>query len=162
MSNISKPRSANANAVALDQAYRIWIDSRGTDSRGFVALMDDDIVVRSVLLPDVPTQFAGSRSGKEAARAYLDAIHTEWIMEEFAVEKFVADGGDVVMVGRCVWSNIATGRKLDSPLLDLWHFENGKATDFLEMFDSHEFIQALPATADAAPGMAPPPRGETR
>ena len=43
------------------------------------------------------------------------------------------------------WRNRATGKVVDSPKVDIWHFENGRITQFLEMFDSHGFVRALGA-----------------
>ena len=49
------------------------------------------------------------------------------------------------MVGRCHWRHRASGREVDSPKVDIWHFEDGKATRFLEMFDSLAFARAVGA-----------------
>jgi len=48
------------------------------------------------------------------------------------------------MVGRCAWRNRTTGRIVDTPKVDVWRFENGKAVSFLEMFDSLGFVRAIP------------------
>ena len=49
------------------------------------------------------------------------------------------------MVGRCAWRNRASGAEVDTPKVDIWHFENGRATRFMEVFDSLAFARALGA-----------------
>jgi ketosteroid isomerase-like protein len=127
-------RQADPNAAALARAYRAWIESRGADGSGFLALMADGIAMRVGMQTDAP-------EGVTPAE-FLAAIQAEWEMRDYRVEKLVADGGDVVMIGHCVWRNRATDRLLDTPIVDIWRFENGKATDFLEMFDSDAYRKA--------------------
>ena len=59
------------------------------------------------------------------------------------VVRFVADGDDVVMIGHCHWRHRASGRDVRSPKIDVWHFENGKATRFYEMFDTLAFARTV-------------------
>jgi ketosteroid isomerase-like protein len=110
--------------------------------------MDDDIVMRSVLDEAVASNLAGTSTGKAAARAYFADVQLDWEQLSYEVEKLVADGDDVVMVGRCRYRHRATGREVDTPKVDVWQFRQGKVVDFLEMFDSHEFVRALPAAGD--------------
>lgn len=54
-------------------------------------------------------------------------------------------GDDVVMIGRCAWRRRATGAPVDSPKVDIRHFEFGKVTRFTELFDSLAFARAVGA-----------------
>ena len=131
-------------AQLLRQAYSAWSESKGTD-HGWLDLLADDVEMRSVLTPELPDDFAAPpRRGKAAAMEYVQTLGRDWEMIEFVCERFVDGGDDVVMVGRCAWRNRTTGRMVDTPKVDIWRFEQGKAVSFLEMFDSLAFVRAIP------------------
>jgi ketosteroid isomerase-like protein len=128
----------------LKLAYAAWSDSKGTD-HAWLELLADDVEMRSVLPPEVPDDFAAPpRRGKAGAMEYVQTLGRDWEMIEFVCERFIDAGDDVVMVGRCAWRNRCTGRMVDTPKVDIWHFEDGKAATFLEMFDSLAFVRAIP------------------
>ncbi|HEV2818650.1 MAG TPA: nuclear transport factor 2 family protein [Allosphingosinicella sp.] len=131
-------------ASRLRQAYRAWSESKGAD-HGWLDLLADDVEMRSVLAPELPDDFAAPpRRGKAAAMEYVQTLGRDWEMIHFTPERFIDGGDDVVMVGSCAWRNRATGRIVDTPKVDVWHFEGGRAVSFLEMFDSLAFMRAIP------------------
>ena len=131
-------------ADRLRDAYALWSDSRGTRSDQWIDLLADTIEMRSVLTPDLPDDFAATRRTLSGALEYFQTLARDWEMIDFKAERFVDGGDDVVMVGRCAWRNRATGRIVDTPKVDIWHFEDGKAVSMLEMFDSLAFVRAIP------------------
>ena len=42
----------------------------------------------------------------------------------------------MVWIGRCHWRNKHDGKELNTPKIDVWTFQGGKAVRFFEMFDS--------------------------
>jgi ketosteroid isomerase-like protein len=131
-------------AARLSQGYALWTESGGTRSDQWIELLSDAIEMRSVLSPDLPDDLAAHRRNLSGALEYFQTVARDWEMLDFTVERFVDGGDDVVMVGRCAWRNRTTGRTVDTPKVDVWRFENGKAVSFLEMFDSLGFIRAIP------------------
>jgi len=131
-------------AERLRDAYALWSESRGTASDQWIDLLSETIEMRSVLTADLPDDLAATRRSLAGALEYFQTLARDWEMIEFRPERFVDGGDDVVMVGRCAWRNRATGRVVDTPKVDIWHFENGKAVSFLEMFDSLAFVRAIP------------------
>jgi ketosteroid isomerase-like protein len=131
-------------AERLRQAYRIWSDSRGASSEQWIELLAPNIEMRSVLTPDLPDDLAATRRNLSGALEYFQTVARDWEMIDFSAERYVDGGDDVVMVGRCAWRNRATGKIVDTPKVDIWHFEDGKAVSFLEMFDSLAFVRAIP------------------
>ena len=131
-------------AARLSEAYALWSESGGTRSDHWIALLSDTIEMRSVLTPDLPDDLAADRRSLAGALEYFQTVARDWEMIHFTVESFVDGGDDVVMVGRCAWRNRATSRVVDTPKVDVWHFEDGKAVRFLEMFDSLAFVRAIP------------------
>jgi ketosteroid isomerase-like protein len=131
-------------AVRVRQAYALWSESGGMRSDQWMALLADSIEMRSVLTPDLPDDLAATRRTLSGALEYFETVARDWEMIHFTVERIVDGGDDVVMIGRCAWRNRATGRIVDTPKVDVWRFEGGKAVSFLEMFDSLAFVRAIP------------------
>ena len=140
---------SNPHVLALRGAYRRWRETKGGSAEEILALFDDRIEMRSVLNPEnVPSELAGRHVTKSQAADYFAALARDWEMLDYVVDQFVADGEygeDVVMIGRCAWRHRETGIEVESPKVDIWHFEFGKATRFTEMFDSLGFARAVGA-----------------
>jgi ketosteroid isomerase-like protein len=147
------PVTDNPNLAALEGIYARWSETKGGNVDEIIGLMADDIEMRSVLTPDVPHEISGVHGGKEQAADYFAGLLRDWEMIAWDIDRFIADGDDVVMVGRCHWRGRETGFEVDTAKVDIWHFENGKATSFLEMFDSLAFALAV--------GIVAPATGET-
>ncbi len=138
----------NPHVVALREAYRLWRDTKGGCADEILALFDERVEMRSVLTPELPSGVAGSHVNKGQAAEYFAALAREWEMLYYDVYQFIADGEqgtDVVVIGRCAWRHRETGAEVDTPKVDIWHFENGRATRFMEMFDSLAFARAVGA-----------------
>ncbi len=131
-------------AARLRQAYEAWSESRGARSGQWIELLGDSIEMRSVLTPELPDDLAAIRRNLSGALEYFQTVSRDWEMIDFRAERYIDGGFDVVMVGRCAWRNRATAKLVDTPKVDIWHFENGKAVSFLEMFDSLAFVRAIP------------------
>ena len=138
-------RQRERNLAALKSAYARWSDTRAKSADDFLALLADDIEMRSVLSPEIPDDLAANRLSKAEARDYFAVIARDWEMISYDVDRFIGDGDDIVMVGRCHWRHKASGNEVESHKVDIWHFEGGKATRFLEMFDSLAFARAVGA-----------------
>ena len=131
-------------AQRLANAYRSWSESRGTDPRPWFDLIDDRVELRSVLKPELPDDLAAERRSPEGVREYFATIARDWEMDYYRVDDIVDGGDDVVVIGHCAWRNRATGRSVDTPKVDVWRFEDGRAVSYLEMFDSLGFMRATP------------------
>ena len=132
-------------AERLADAYRIWSESNGKVSDAWFGLIDDRVQLRSVLKPELPDDLAAEWDSPSGVRDYFATIARDWEMDYYRVDRIVDGGDDVVVVGHCAWRNRATGRSVDTPKVDVWRFEDGRAVSYLEMFDSLGFIRATPA-----------------
>ena len=139
----------NPHVAALRHAYQRWRDTRGGCADEILELFDDKIEMRSVLTPDdVPSRLAGIHRTRAEAAEYFAALALEWEMVDYVIDQFIADGEygeDVVAIGRCAWRHRASGTIVDTPKVDIWRFQFGKATRFTEMFDSLAFARAVGA-----------------
>lgn len=139
----TRPNNPDDHRGALERAYARWSETRGASAEDFLALVADNIEMRSVLRPELPDDLAADRRSRSEAEEYFAVIARDWEMISYDVDRFIGDGDDIVMVGRCHWRHKATGNEVNSPKVDIWHFEGGKATRFLEMFDSLGFARAV-------------------
>ena len=128
---------SNPNVAALETAYRRWSDTKGGSAPEVLdELFADTIEMRSVLGGDVPTELAGVHRSRAEAADYFEALSRDWEMLYFDVDRFIAEGDEVVMVGRCGYRNKTTGKEVHTPKADVWHFEDGRATRFTEYYDT--------------------------
>ena len=142
------PVHQNPHVAALERLYARWSETKGGAAEEVLALLDDRVEMRSILAPELPSELAGSHVSKSQAAGYFAALARDWEMLYFDVYQFIADGDegeDVVMIGRCAWRHRQTGAEVDTPKVDIWHFEGGRATRFMEMFDSLAFARAVGA-----------------
>ena len=137
--------SHNHNAERLEKLYARWNETKGGCADEILELFDDQVEMRSVLTAEMPSELAGHKTTRAQAGEYFAALARDWEMLYFDAYQFIADDDDVVMVGRCAWRHRQTGAEVDTPKIDIWHFENGRATRFLEMFDSLAFARAVGA-----------------
>jgi ketosteroid isomerase-like protein len=128
----------------LAAAYEAWHASRGKTPERFFELYAEDIAMHSVLeAAQIDEEMRGPFIGKGAALAYFTAIAEAWEMIEASADRFVAEGDTVVVVGRATWRNLKTLRVVDGPKIDVWTVRDGRAVEFLEMFDSYGTARAL-------------------
>ena len=137
------PASSTSNLAALEDAYARWAETKGGNVDEILELMDEDIVMDSVLPPELPLEISGTHSRKDGVAAYFRGLLEEWEMVDWGVDRFIADaaGEDIVMIGHCHWRHRASGEEVRSPKIDVWHFADGKATRFYEMFDTLAFAR---------------------
>ena len=129
----------NTNLARLKTAYQIWHDTKGESDRALHAwldLFDDHIRIVSMDEGSTGLAFAKNRQSKEGAADYIMAILKEWKMVHFTPESFVTDGDQVAMFGRCCWTHRQTQNTAECHIAHLWTFNNGKVTNFTEVFDS--------------------------
>ena len=147
MTDVRQPSSRhdNPNVALLAQAYARWSETKGGCVDEMLDMFADEVEMRTVLSPEIPDELAKVHLSKSEAEAYFRALTEQWEMISYEVDRFIADEDDIVMVGRCHWRHRGSQLEVDSPKVDIWHFENGKVTRFLEMFDSLAFARAVGA-----------------
>ncbi len=129
----------------LRHAYSEWNRTRGTSVATWVALLADDIDMRSVADGGPDMAFAAPRKGKAAAHDYFSALQADWEMVHHTPEEFLVDGDRVAMFGRCAFRNRKTGKIADTLVVNRWRFRDGLAVEYFELFDTaRAFAAATP------------------
>ncbi len=129
----------------LRAAYKKWHDTRGKSAADWVALMADDIEMRSVADGAPGMKFSAPRKGKHTAHDYFAALDEEWEMIQYTPEVFLADGDRVAVFGKCAYKNRRTGKTAETHVANLWRFRHGLAVEYFELYDTAKaFAAATP------------------
>ncbi|MEZ5818018.1 MAG: nuclear transport factor 2 family protein [Hyphomicrobiaceae bacterium] len=130
------------NLERLQEAYKSWHDSKGSDPSPWFDLMADSVDIQSLGNESKPLAFANRRRSKQEAAEYFSSLTEHWTMVHWTPETFVTEGNRIAVFARCAWTNKATGKTVETPSAHLWQFEGGKAASIVEIFDSARVMAA--------------------
>ncbi|MBR0861572.1 nuclear transport factor 2 family protein [Bradyrhizobium diazoefficiens] len=126
-----------ANVKILQDAYHRWSESKGGSvDHWFDVVVAPKINFASIPRGVEPLAFATEYHDSVKLRAYFDTLLSEWSMQHYTMNEYVAQGDAVVARGSCAWINKRTGKLAETPKLDFWRFKDGKAIEFYEYFDT--------------------------
>jgi uncharacterized protein len=132
----------------LKDAYKQWHDTRGQSVEAWMALMADDVDMRSVADGAPGMEFSKSRKGKSTVHGYFSALAADWEMIHYTPAEFLADGDRVAVFGKCAYRNRKTGKVAETHVANLWRFRDGLAVEYFELYDTAKAFAA--ATPDPA------------
>jgi uncharacterized protein len=129
--------SSEANVALLKEAYRRWSDTKG----GSVDYWFDSVVAPQISFGSIPRgaeplEFARQYHDSAELRGYFDGLLSDWSMQHYTMNEYIAQDDAVVARGSCAWTNKRTGKLAETPKLDFWRFKDGKAVEFYEYFDT--------------------------
>ncbi|MBR1172015.1 nuclear transport factor 2 family protein [Bradyrhizobium sp. DASA03005] len=126
-----------ANVHILKEAYRLWHESRGGSvDHWFDAVVAPNVNFASVPRGVAPLDFAKQYRDSKELREYFDRLLSEWTMQHYTIDEYIAQGDAVVARGSTAWTNKKTGKTAETPKIDYWRFKDGKAVEFYEYFDT--------------------------
>jgi hypothetical protein len=120
----------------LKAAYQAWHDSKGRSIDTWLELCADRMDFRSLAAGQHGVPWTRTRTSQEEVRAYLSELTASFTMEHYTVTRFVCEDDTIVMIGTTAWRNIKTGKRAETPKVDVWRFRNGKAISFFEFYDT--------------------------
>ncbi|MCR9138055.1 MAG: nuclear transport factor 2 family protein [Alphaproteobacteria bacterium] len=129
------------NVALLKDAYTAWYETRG-DAAVWLDILADEIAWGSLADGRPGMEFTRPRATRDEVMGYFEGLARDWSMEFYHVNEFVAQGHRVVALGECSWTYRRTGKTVTLPKVDVWLVENGKATQFMEHFDTHAALRA--------------------
>ncbi len=129
------------NVATLRAAYARWFETRG-DASVWYDILADEIAWGSLADGRPGMEFTKPRASKQEVVGYFEELAADWRMEFYHINEYVADGGRVVALGEMSWTHRRTGKTVTMPKVDVWMFKNGKATQFMEHYDTHLAIMA--------------------
>ena len=127
----------------LKRYYAKWNDTKGGSVDDWIELLDDNVDFRSRAMGrQEATAFTAPCSCKSEVKGYLDALTSDWTMIHYTADRYIEQDGHVCAVGSTAWTNKRTGKTVDTPKVDVWRFENGKAVSFYEYYDTAALMSA--------------------
>jgi hypothetical protein len=124
------------NVARLREAYRQWHDTRGGSSETWLALMTEDVKMRSLGDGAPGVEFARENAGKAAAAGYFAGLAEGWEMDHFTTNEFIAQGDVVVVLSAVAFRHRGTGKLVRSPKADVVRFRDGAIAEFFEFYDT--------------------------
>lgn len=120
----------------LKLAYKEWNDSKGKSHSHWLELMADDIVFHSLAGGQPGMEFTRKCHSKKDVEQYFSGLEAAFEMDHYTPEEFIEQGDRVVMRGSCAWTSKLTHKWMETPKVDIFHFENGKIKRFYEYYDT--------------------------
>ncbi len=136
---------AAANKALLELVYRRWHESKGGAIDELMHVFADTVTFGSLADGAEAAPFTATAIGKHEVKGYFDGLLGAWSMIHFTVDVMIAEGDRVAVVCSTAWTNKATGKVCETPKVDVWRFENGRAISFFEYFDTARMFAAATA-----------------
>jgi ketosteroid isomerase-like protein len=120
----------------LKAAYEAWDRSKATSIDHWLPLFADVVDFRSLAQGGHGVPWTRQRSTPNEVRAYLEGLTGTFRMLHYTVDRYVCQGDTIVVVGRTGWIHRASERRLETPIVSVWRFKDGKAIEFFEYYDT--------------------------
>ena len=131
------------NVELLRKAYSVWSKTRGASHEHWMEICAEKIAFGSLAHGPPGSAYLTNYQSRDELTGYFAGLAKDWEMMEYEVDHFVAQGDRVVMLGRCAWRYRKTGKVVWTPKADSWRFENGKAVDYFEFYDTAQVLAAV-------------------
>jgi len=129
------------NVAILRNTYADWHETKG-DAKVIYDILADEVAWGSLADGRPGMEFTKPRASKAEVAEYFEGLANDWSMEFYHINEYVAQGNRVVALGEVSFTHKRTGKTVTIPKVDVWMFENGKATQFMEHFDTYAVMQA--------------------
>ncbi len=130
------------NVAKLKDAYHRWDQSKGKDTSMWTTLFSENVKLRSLAAGRPGLEFTMDCHSSDDIARYFAGLDKDWKMIHYTTQQFAVDGERVVMLGRTAWENRKTGRRFDTPKVDLATFHDGRVVEFLEFYDTAMVLAA--------------------
>ena len=132
------------NMAIVSAAYQQWHDSKGGSVENWIDLMSDDVQFQS-MGEDSGEGLAFARAYRSMAKLadYFRGLLQAMEMIHYTADQYIAQGDTVVMIGSTAWQSKATGKRFDTPKVDVLKLRNGKVVEFAEYFDTAKVLATL-------------------
>lgn len=139
--------SETENVELLRRAYGLWNDSKANSVGHWLDLVADDVRWRSLAAGATGMEFTRDYDSKAGVEEYFADLGSQWAMNYYTVDEFIAQGDRVVMVGRCGWRNKKSGATIDTPKVDILTIRDSRIVEFFELYDTAKVLAAAGAVA---------------
>ncbi len=117
------------------------------DLEGVLALMAENVDFRPSGPPEL-LPWARQRCGPQDVAQYFADLLAIVDYKLFEPEKYLADGDEVIVLGRARMCIKATGRALDTEWLLRFELDDGQIVRYRDLWDTGAAVQALGLTVE--------------
>ena len=137
--------SEQANVQVVQEIYQAF--GRG-DVAGVLSRLSPNATLEFEAPAGIP--WAGTHSGREGWGRFFQILAENAEQITLSMQPFAAQGHNVVMLGRYQGVVKRTGKRIDSPLVQLWTIRNGLAERCVEATNTAAELAACTGSAAAA------------
>jgi len=120
----------------LKAAYGAWSRTKGESADTWINLLADQVDFRSLANGRLGIPWTKTRTSPAEVREYLRGLMTTFQMDHYTVDRYICQDDTIVVICSTAWRNRATGKRFDTPKVDVWRFKDGKAVSFFEYYDT--------------------------
>jgi ketosteroid isomerase-like protein len=131
------------NVELLRKAYGVWSETRGATPDHWLDICAENIAFGSLAQGPPAAPYMSAFQRRDELKEYFAGLSRDWEMMDFKVDHLVAQDDRVVMIGSCAWKFRKTGKVVWTPKADSWRFENGKAVEYFEFYDTAQVMAAI-------------------
>jgi ketosteroid isomerase-like protein len=130
----------NAHISLLKEAYQKWHATKAGSVEHWLSVMTDDIQFRSLAVGAARMEFTRTSTCKDELKYYFAQLTSQWQMNYYTIDEYIAQGDRVVALGRCSFRHKQSGKALETPKADFHRFRKGKICEFFEFYDTAQAI----------------------
>ena len=137
MSQVTESET-NRNVEILKDAYARWNDSKAASEsvEHWLSLIAEDVRWRSLADGSSGMEFTGECNCKAEVVQYFQVLGSQWELDHYNADEFIAQNDRVVMIGSCKWTHRQTGKTVETPKVDILRMKDGLIVDFYEFYDT--------------------------
>ena len=114
--------------------------SREAGMQSLLGLYSEDIIWEVPQMDNV--RFSGKRRGIEGVKEFFSTMMEDLEFLELEPQEYIADGDNVVTLGRYSWRVRSTGREFSSAFAHVCTVRDGKIVRFREYMDTAAEVKA--------------------
>lgn len=129
--------SLGPHSEVLKRYYDRWHETKGDSVEEWMEVLADNVDFRSLAMGrETGADFTAPRVSKAEVKGYFEGLLSQWTMVHYTVYQFIEQDNRVCAIGSTSWTHKGTGKTVDTPKVDVWQFEAGKAVAFFEYYDT--------------------------
>ena len=135
--SVGHPMAQWESAIdGLKRAYETWAQSKGASIDIWVGLLADTVDFRSLANGRLGIPWTRTRHSPAEVRDYLRGLTATFEMDHYTVDRYVCQDDTIVVICSTGWRNRATGKRFDTPKVDVWRVKDDKIIAFFEYYDT--------------------------
>ncbi|MCA0929794.1 nuclear transport factor 2 family protein [Ruegeria profundi] len=135
--------STQSNVETMRKAFTEWNDCKASDIRMWEKYTTTDLRLRSLGQGQNRLDFSRARDGQTQMLEYLTELTTAFEMQHWTLKDTIAQDDRVVGIGVCAWRHRGTGKTIETPIVIICRFHDGRICEYDEFYDTAAVSAAM-------------------